>query len=278
MKAKNQVARWLAHLMLLTASIGILFPVYWVFVSAVQTNTDIFSPTLHLLPYEWHWGNFVRAWQSQPFGIFFLNSIASNLLIVAAQLVTSSMAAYALVFIPLKGKGVLFFSILLAMMIPMQTTFIPVYIILSKVHLINTYGGLVLPFVGSAFGIFLLRQGFVSVPKEMISAARIDGASEARILWTIVLPNVKPALVTLVLLNFVFHYNSLFWPLVSTSSTNMRVIPVALSYFLNQEAGQNLQWNLLMAADLFSILPVILIFLLGQRFIVRGVANSSVKG
>lgn len=267
-----------AYTIVIIGSLVVLFPIYWMLVSAVQTNASIFSTKLHLLPLQWDWHNFVAAWNAQPFGIFFVNSIVSNGLIVLAQLVTSSMAAYALVFLPLKGKQVLFFSILLAMMIPMQTTFIPVYMMLSKVHLINTYGGLVLPFVGSAFGIFLLRQSFFSIPKDMITAARIDGASEPRILWSIILPNAKPALITLVLLNFVFHYNSLFWPLVATNSTNMRVIPVALSYFLNQEAGQTLQWNLLMAADLFSVLPVIIIFLFGQRYIVRGVANSSVKG
>lgn len=271
-------AKTISYVLLIFFSLTVLFPIYWMLVSALQTNQSIFSTHLHLLPLQWDWGNFVAAWKAQPFSVFFTNSIVSNALIVICQVITSSMAAYALVFLPLKGKTGLFFSILLAMMIPMQTTFIPVYLILSKAHLINTYGALVLPFVGSAFGIFLLRQAFLSIPKEMVTAARIDGAHEPRILWSIVLPNAKPALITLVLLNFVFHYNSLFWPLVSTDTTNMRVIPVALSYFLTQEAGQTLQWNLLMAADLFSVLPVIAIFLLGQRYIVRGVANTSVKG
>jgi sn-glycerol 3-phosphate transport system permease protein len=278
MMSATRLTRLAAHLILIVTSLAVLFPIYWMFVESIQSNESIFSTSLHILPQEWHWSNFVQAWEAQPFAIFFVNSIVSNALIVLAQLITSSMAAYALVFLPLKGKRVLFFSILLAMMIPMQATFIPVYLILSKMHMINTYGSLVLPFVASAFGIFLLRQAFLSVPKDMIHAARIDGATEFRILWSIVLPNAKPALVTLVLLNFVWHYNSLFWPLVATNTTDMRVIPVALSYFLTQEAGQNLQWNLLMAADLFSILPVILIFLFGQRYIVRGIANSSVKG
>ena len=245
--------------------------------SAVQTNTQIFSQHLHLLPIAWHWQNFVRAWNAEPFGVFFFNSIASNLLIVVAQVVTSSLAAYSLVFTDFPGKNIVFFLILMAMMVPLQAIFIPIYLILSGAHLINTYGALVLPFVGSAFGIFLMRQGLVSVPREMISAARIDGASEFRILWRVVVPNVKPTIITLVLLNFVYHYNSLFWPLVATNTTHMRVVPVALSYFLDQDAGSGLQWNLAMAADLFAILPVILIFLFGQRFIVRGVASSSIK-
>jgi ABC-type glycerol-3-phosphate transport system permease component len=274
----NRLERGVSHIILILFVILILLPIYWMLVSAVETNDNIFSPRFHLLPLNVDWGNFVQAWRAEPFGIFFVNSIVSNLLIVFFQVITSSMAAYALAFTEFKAKKTIFFLILMAMMIPMQATFIPVYIMLSKVHLINTYGALVIPFIGSAFGIFLLRQGFVSVPKEMVQAARIDGASEFRILWSIVLPNVKPAIVTLVLLNFVFHYNSLFWPLVTTNSTNMRVIPVALSYFLSQDAGQQLQWNLLMAADLFSIVPVIAIFLFGQKYIVKGVANTSLKG
>lgn len=276
--AKNPLERFFSHVFLLIVSVFILFPVYWIFVSAVETNANIFSVGFHLLPLNLHWGNFVRAWSSQPFGIFFMNSIFSNALIVMFQVITSSMAAYSLAFVEFKGKKSIFFLILMAMMVPMQATFIPIYIMLSKVHLINTYGALVLPFAASGFGVFLLRQGFSSVPKEMVRAARIDGASEFRILRSIVLPNVKSSLITLVLLNFVFHYNSLFWPLVSTNSTHMRVIPVALSYFLSQEAGQQLQWNLMMAADLFSIVPVIAIFLLGQKYIIQGVASTSLKG
>lgn len=277
-RVKNNVERTLSHGLLIVVSLFVLFPVYWIVVSSLETNSDIFSFGFHLLPLHLHWKNFLHAWQSQPFTIFFLNSIVSNILIVVFQLVTSSMAAYAFVFVEFRGKKVIFFLILMAMMVPMQATFIPIYVMLSNVHLINTYGALVIPFVGSAFGIFLLRQGFTSVPKEMVRAARIDGASEFRILTAIVLPNVKSSLVTLLLLNFVFHYNSLFWPLVSTNSTDMRVIPVALSYFLSQEAGQQLQWNLMMAADLFSIIPVIAIFLFGQKYIIKGVASVSLKG
>ena len=278
MKKRSTIKKLIAHAILIIFSVIILFPVYWMLVSSIQTNESIFSTTLHLLPLQWDWKNFIRAWQAQPFAIFLVNSIASNGLIVLAQVITSSLSAYALVFLPFRGKKTLFFLILMAMMVPIQTTFIPIYLILSKVQLINTYAALVLPFVGSAFGIFLLRQGFISIPVEMINAARIDGANEWRILRLVVLPNVKPSIITLVLLNFVYHYNNLFWPLVATNTTNMRVIPVALSYFLNQEPGQTLQWNLMMAADLFSVIPVILIFLFGQRYIVKGVANTSVKG
>lgn len=278
MKKRSKSSRFFAHIILIIFSVAVFFPIYWMVVSSVQTNESIFSSTLHLLPLQWNWGNFIRAWEAQPFAIFFINSIVSNLLIVIAQVITSSLSAYALVFIPFKGKKIIFFLILMAMMVPIQTTFIPIYLILSKAQLINTYAALVLPFVGSAFGIFLLRQGFYAIPREMINAARIDGAGEWHILRSIVLPNVKPSIITLVLLNFVFHYNNLFWPLVATNTTNMRVIPVALSYFLNQEPGQNLQWNLMMGADLFSVIPVLLIFIFGQRYIVKGVANTSVKG
>lgn len=272
------LGRLSGHVVLIVACLVVLLPVWWMFVTGLQPASDTFVPKIHLLPLHWAFGNFAAAWKAQPFGQFFFNSIFVNLAIICCQVITSSLAAYAIVFIPMRHKRVWFFLILLAMMVPMQATFIPVYIILSKVHLINSYPGLIAPFVGSAFGIFLLRQGFVSVPKALVHAARVDGASEWRIMWSIVLPNVKPVLITLVLLNFVFHYNDLFWPLVSTNTTNMRTIPVALTYFLSQQAGEGLQWNLLMAADLFTIIPVVILFLFGQRFMVKGIMSSAVKG
>ncbi|MCF8566716.1 carbohydrate ABC transporter permease [Alicyclobacillus tolerans] len=274
----NPLAKVMAHAVLIAACLVVLLPVYWMAVSALEPNADILSSTVHWIPSHFELGNFVKALQSQPFGRFFLNSFLMSTLIVACQLITSSLAAYALVFMPMRNKRRWFFTILLAMMVPMQATFIPVYLILSSIHLINTFAGLVLPFAGSAFGIFLLRQGFVSIPKDLVHAARMDGASEWRILASIVLPNAKPMLITLTLLNFVFHYNDLFWPLISTNTTNMRVVPVALSYFLSQEAGQTLQWNLLMAADLVTILPVLALFLFGQRYMVKGIMGSAIKG
>ncbi|WEG13509.1 carbohydrate ABC transporter permease [Pullulanibacillus sp. KACC 23026] len=278
MNQHSLVKKVMGHALLIIACASILIPIYWMIVSAFEPNSDILSTTPHFFPSHFAPGNLLTALKAQPFGRFFLNSCIMSALIVFCQVVTSSLAAYALVFIPMHRSKGWFFLILLAMMIPMQATFIPVYLILSKVHLINTYMGLVLPFAGSAFGIFLLRQGFVSVPKAIVHAARIDGASEWRILGTIVLPNAKPIIITLVLLNFVFHYNDLFWPLISTNAANMRVVPVALSYFLSQEPGQTLQWNLLMAADLVTILPALALFLLGQRYIVRGIMSSAVKG
>ncbi|WP_249226555.1 carbohydrate ABC transporter permease [Alicyclobacillus mengziensis] len=278
MTTTTRLQRMAGHILLILASLLVLLPVYWMAVSALEPNADILSSTIHWFPHHFQPGNFSAALHAQPFGRFFFNSFLMSSLIVLVQVITSSLAAYALVFIPMRRKRSWFFSILLAMMIPMQATFIPVYLILSSVHLINTYIGLVVPFAGSAFGIFLLRQGFVSIPKDLVQAARIDGASEWRILASIVLPNAKPMIITLVLLNFVFHYNDLFWPLISTNTTNMRVVPVALSYFLSQEAGQTLQWNLLMAADLVTILPVLALFLIGQRYMVKGIMGSAIKG
>lgn len=276
--SQRRMGRFASHVVLLMASMCVALPVYWMLISSVEPNTDILSTPIHWLPAHFQPGDFAKALRAQPFGRFFVNSVFMSTMIVVVQIITSSLAAYALVFIPMRHKRTWLFLILLAMMVPMQATFVPVYIMLSDVHLINTYPGLVLPFAGSAFGIFLLRQGFVSIPKDLIHAARIDGASEWRILWAMVLPNAKPTIITLALINFVFHYNDLFWPLVATNTTDMRVVPVALSYFLSQEAGQTLQWNLMMAADLVMILPVLFIFLAGQRFMVKGIMGASSKG
>lgn len=280
MVSHNWAGKLAAHAGLIILSLVIILPLYFTFVSALSTNASMFGSSLHLWPSGWHWINFIRAWKEQTFGIYFFNSFASNLLIIAAQLVTSVLGAYGLSCVPFRGSQVAFFFVLLGMMAPTQAIFIPVYLLLAQVHLINTYAGLVLPFVGSAFGIFLLRQGFSSVPKELIAAAQIDGASHFRILWSIVLPNAKASLVTLAILNFVFHYDSLFWPLIATNSNGMRTVPVALSYFLDQAsgAGGTLQWNLMMAADILAVIPVLILFMLGQRFIVRGITSYGIKG
>lgn len=278
MAGSNRLTRIAAHIILLLLSLGIFLPMLWVAVSAVSPISQLFSTSIHLWPTSWHWSNFAQAFSEQPFGRYLINSIVTNAAIVAAQLITSSLGAYAFAFIPFRGRQPVFFTILLAMMVPLQATFIPIYLMLSQVHLINTYAGLIVPFIGSAFGIFLLRQGFLSVPHELIAAARVDGASEFRILRSIVLPNAKPALITLTLLNFVYHYNSLFWPLIATNSTSVRTVPVGLSFFLSQEAGTNLQWNLMMAADIFTVLPMVLLFLFGQRYIVKGITSYGVKG
>lgn len=278
MVSQNRVGRVAAHIALLFLALMILLPIYFSVISALSSNASLFGDTLHLWPNGWHWSNFVNAWTSQPFGTYFFNSFLSNGLIVGAQIVTSTLAAYGFSFVGFRGARVAFFLTLLGMMVPTQAIFIPVYLMLAQVHLINTYAGLVLPFVGSAFGVFLLRQAFLAIPKELIAAAKVDGASHARILWSIVLPNAKAALVTLALLNFVFHYDSLFWPLIATNSTGMRTIPVALSYFMNQEAGGGPEWNLMMAADILAVIPVLILFALGQRLIVRGLTSYGVKG
>lgn len=278
MVSQNKMARISAHIALSLLSLIILLPIYFTIISALSSNSSLFGTSLHLWPNGWHWNNFVTAWKSQPFGTYFFNSFVSNFLIVVAQLLTSALAAYGFAFIMFRGSRAAFFLTLLGMMVPTQAIFIPVYLMLAQVHLINTYAGLVLPFIGSAFGVFLLRQGFLAIPKELIAAAQVDGASHFRILWSIVLPNAKASLVTLAMLNFVFHYDSLFWPLISTNSNGMRTIPVALSYFLDQEAGGGLEWNLMMAADLLAVIPVLLLFALGQRLIIRGVTSYGVKG
>lgn len=278
MRGPGITGRIAAYAILTALLAGVLLPVWWVAVTAVEPASALFSGTVRLWPAAWDWGNFPAAWASQPFGRYFINSLFTNGAIVAGQLITSSLAAYAFAFIPFRGSRTVFFATLLAMMVPIQATAVPLYLIMSQLRAIDTYAGLIVPFLGSAFGIFLLRQGFSALPREMIAAARVDGASELRILWSIVLPNAGPSIVTLALLNFVYHYNSLFWPLIATNSVGMRVLPVGLSYFLSQEGGNNLQWNLMMAADIFTSAPVVILFLLGQRFITKGLTGFSVKG
>lgn len=266
-----------SYVVLAGVSLVILVPIWWILVSAVSPLHALFSATPVLWPATVQWGNFGRAWHAAPFAIYYLNSLWVNAVIVGLQLTTSSLAAYAFVFTRFAGQRLLFGLVVGAMMIPAQATFIVNFLTLRDVNWVNTYQALIVPFVGSAFGIFLLRQAFLSIPHELIEAMRVDGAGHLRTLWSLVLPNARPALITLAILNYVFHFNSLFWPLVITNSDQFRVLPVGLSMFLQQEGGSGIQWNLMMAADVFSLLPMILLFLVGQRYIVKGVAASGLK-
>jgi multiple sugar transport system permease protein/sn-glycerol 3-phosphate transport system permease protein len=189
-------------------------------------------------------------------------------MIIAGQIVTSSLAAYALTQLRFRGRGLVFLFIISTMLVPIQATFIPAYIILSRLHWINTYWALIVPFVGSGFGVFLMRQAFLVVPPSLVDAARIDGAGHWTILTRILLPLARPAVIALAALSFVFHYNDFFWPLIVTNTSAMRTLPVGLATMILTEGSKGTQWNHVMAADVFTVAPILVGFFFLQRYLV----------
>ncbi len=269
-------ANWLLHGLLLVGSVFMLVPFLWMLSTSLKVPREIFTYPPQLIPTEWAWSNYRDTLTALPFGRFYLNSIFVSVSSSLIQISSASLAAFAFSRLRFKGRDPLFLLYLATLMIPFQVTMIPNFIIISRVlDWYDTFNALILPTSFSAFSVFLLRQFFRSLPLEMDEAARIDGATSFRIWWQIVLPLSGPALAALAIFVFLGSWNSFLWPLVVTTSMHMRTIPVGLSAFQGQ---YNTQWNLLMAGSVIALLPVLLVYMLGQNWFQRGITLSGMGG
>jgi multiple sugar transport system permease protein/sn-glycerol 3-phosphate transport system permease protein len=266
----------LAHAAVVALAGLFVLPFLWMLVTALKPDGEIFLYPPRWIPSVWRFDNFAEAWTKAPFGRFFLNSVIVAGAITAIQLTTASLAAYAFARLRFPGKSLLFLAYLSIMMVPSQVTLIPNFITLKGLGMLNTYWALILPFAASGFGTFLIRQHFLSIPQELFDAATVDGAGHLRTLWEICLPLAKPALATFGLLTTMWHWNDFFWPLIVTNSIEMRTMPLGLVVFTHSEQGTS--WHLLMAAGIFTALPIVILFLAAQRHFVQGIARVGIKG
>ncbi|WP_240463992.1 carbohydrate ABC transporter permease [Paenibacillus apiarius] len=250
-----------------------LFPFLWMLVTAFKSQSEVLQFPPSWVPEEWRWDNFEAAWNSGPFGRYVLNNIIVAVSILALQLLTGIPAAYAFARFRFKGRGFLFGLLLLALMIPSQVVFLPIYVQMSGWNLVNTLWALILPFGASAFGIFLIRQSFMQIPEDMLEAARLDHASEWTILWRIAVPMSAPAVTTFALFSLIYHWNDYFWPLIMTNQAEMRTLPVGIA-MLKETEGMS-AWNVLMAGNLMLVVPALLLFVLAQRHIMRAFVYST---
>ncbi|OQY38284.1 MAG: ribokinase [Candidatus Cloacimonetes bacterium 4572_65] len=218
--------------------------------------------------------NFKRAWEKVPFGLYIRNTVIVAIFTLLGVLVTSALAAYAFARMEFYGRDFLFYLLVSMMMVPQPVYLIPSYIILSKLGLVNSYFALIVPWVANIFTIFLFRQHFKTIPQELFDAASIDGCSRLGVLWKIVLPLSKPVIATASIFSIIGSWNSFMWPLVMTTSKNLRVLQVGLSYF-SQDSGT--ETSLLMAASTFSILPLVILFFIAQKQIIASSAKSGLK-
>lgn len=271
--------RFLGYVLMGAACLIAVVPLAYMVVTSLLSNYAIFDYPPALIPRPPHFRNYPDAFAFEPFGRMYLNSVLVTLAIIAVQLVTSITGAYAFAFTTFRAKNAVFLVYLASMMVPMQVIFIPLYLMVAKVGMINSYEALIVPYATSAFGVFLLRQSFLRTPKEVIDAARVDGTRHLGIMARVVVPlNVSP-IVALVAVNFVAHFNDFFWPFVVTTTTSMRTLPVGLAYLITTTEGSNgVPWNLAMAATVFSALPPLLVFVLSQRHFVQGVSTTGLNG
>jgi multiple sugar transport system permease protein len=261
----------LASLLLLIGAVIILYPLgivlFTSFASPVFTSSDAIDNSLSL-------ANYREAWQRGNFVLAFVNSTSIATAVTAIEVITSALAGYALARLKFRGKETLLLIILATLAIPFQILVIPIFLVLKWSHAINTYWSLILPTAANGFGIFLMRQYFASLPVELEEAATLDGANRWQILWRILLPLSRPALVTLFLFTFIGEWNDLFKPLVFTTRPELKTVQLALAGF--QEEFTN-NWPLLMAAVIIATIPVIILFLIGQRQFMQGIGTTGIK-
>ena len=264
------------YLLLSAIALLMLFPLLWLIGTSLKSpSEDIFGFPPQLLPSQPTLENFRLVWQTYPFGRYLLNSIIVAVLTVSLNLLFCSLAAYPLARLNFRGRDLIFAGVISTIMIPFQIVMIPLYILTVQLGLRNTYLGVIFPSLASAFGIFLLRQAFQGVPKELEEAARIDGCSELGLWWHVMLPAVRPALVTLAIFVFIGSWSDFLWPLIVLDRPEYYTLPLGVATL----AGTfSLDWRLIAAGSVISIAPVLLLFLFVQRYIIPTDAGSGVKG
>jgi sn-glycerol 3-phosphate transport system permease protein len=266
-----------ALMLVLVALIGA--PLVWMLSGSLRTTQEIYAVPPVWLPTDPRWENFVDAWNAAPFDRFYINTIVTTLGGTGLELINATLTAYALAFLRFPKKNWVFLGLLLALMVPTQVTILPNYITLANVFgqsWINTYQGIILPGAAVAFGTFLLRQAFLGLPREVIDAARVDGCGHLRLLWDIVVPMSQPVLVTFGLISLVAKWNDYLWPLIITNTENMRTLTVGITYLFDQEG--NTQWGVVMAAAIFVIVPLLLVYVFAQKYIIAGLTSGATKG
>jgi sn-glycerol 3-phosphate transport system permease protein len=272
----GQYGRALAYATMAFAVVLVGMPIYWMVLAAFKTNQEIFLSPPTWIPLAPTLNNFPDAWRQAPFGQFYINSLIYTLVSGSAKILQAIFSAYAFAFLRFPRKNLVFLLLLVALMIPDEFTVLPNFLTLALIGWSNTYQGLLLPGFVSAFGTFLLRQHFLSLPREVLEAARMDGAGHLRTMWSVVLPMSRPVLATLVLLTVVQRWNDFLWPLIITNSVNMRTLSVGIALLFQKETGT--VWGLVMAGTLYVVMPVLILFLIVQRHIVEGIAAGAVKG
>ncbi len=263
------------HLVLFPLAVLMIIPLLWMVITSFQTlnETRHFPPIL--VPESIRWQNYTDVLQRAPFARWFLNTLVVTAVVVAGNLLFCSLAGYAFARIKFFGRDVVFILVLATLMIPFQVIMIPTFLIVRKLGLIDTLGGLIVPNLAGAFGIFLLRQFFRSLPIELEEAARIDGASRLGVLFKIVLPLSGPVLATVAVITFLWTWNDFLWPLITIYNPNNMTLQVGLTTF---QGAHQTNTNLLMAANVMSVIPVLLLFFVAQRYFIRGIATSGLKG
>jgi multiple sugar transport system permease protein len=274
-RGRDRAAKVVLYVVLILGLLVVVGPFVWMLLASVKPEAEIRAVPPTWLPHTFTLANFRSLFTRLNFPLYFFNSTLVAALITAGNLVFCSLLGYALAKLRYPGRKALFLVVLGMLMVPGMVTFVPQFVLVSNMHLANSYAGLVLPFLAGPFGVFLMRQFLLSIPDDLIEAARIDGAGEFRIFWRVVLPLCRPALATLGILTFLSSWNNFLWPLVVATTEDKYTLPVALALY---SVGQNrVNFGLLLAGAVVVVLPVLILFLVLQRHFLRGIATTGLK-
>lgn len=272
---RKKVSRFLVFLIVSLGALSMLVPFIWMISTSLKTDPEVFTFPPTWLPEAPQWSNYIDAFNVANFGRVFFNSTFVATVTTVFALLLNSMAAYAFSKFNFWGRDIIFILLLATMMIPFQITMIPIYLLFRELNLLNSYTGLIAPGIASAFGIFMMRQFMVSLPDDLIDAARIDGAGEFRIFFQIILPLLKAPLAALGIFTFMGSWNSYFLPLVIITRENLKTLPLFIS---SLSAGLYVQsWPMVMAATTIATLPIIIVFFSAQKYFIEGMALSGLK-
>ncbi|MDI9485903.1 MAG: carbohydrate ABC transporter permease [Bacillota bacterium] len=275
MMHRSLLRKVLTHALIIALCVVILLPLYVAITTSLKQPSDVFARPHKWIPNPIHWQNYKNAFSYVPLGRFLLNSVVQSMMVTTMVMFSSALAAYAFSYIEFPGKRPLFLLILATLMVSGEVTIIPNFLTIQKLGWVDTYWGLTVPFFAGAFGIFLLRQFFLQLPRELYDAAVVDGCGRFRYLFEVIIPLSRSALGTLGVYTYLSTWNQYFWPLIVTNSTQMRTVQIGISMLRDAEGDA---WHIIMAGVVSVTLPAIILFLIFQKQLVRGIVGGAVKG
>lgn len=276
-KIKNTThldSHYLAFAFLMICAVIMLFPFVWMIFSSFKTAADVYSYPPKWLPSVWNGDNYVKVFEMIPFLRYYWNSIFTTVIMTGLQIVISVLAGYSLVHLRWPGQALMATIMRSSMFVPMVVTMIPMYLLVSSLGMVDTYAGIILPQISTAFTTFLVMSYFASIPKDMIDAAKLDGCGPFRVMTRVVIPNTKGAIATAALFSFLGNWKSYTWPLIITNDKMYRTLPIGLKY-LQQESSS--EYQVMMAAAVMTILPVLIIFIFFEKQLVRSITLTGMK-
>jgi sn-glycerol 3-phosphate transport system permease protein len=275
MTSSSLLIRGLTITVLAAVALVEVFPYLWMLTTSLKDLPSVtqFPPTL--LPHPPRWDNYAKAWNSGPFLHYAMNNVVQTLGILVLQLFFGCLAGYGFGKVRFRGRDACFLIVIACLVVPPQVRFVPLYMLFSKLGLLNTYASLILPYAVSALGTFLIREAFMQISDDIVDAARVDGAGVLTIIFRIMAPIARPTLVAFSLFSVVYHWNDFFWPLVMTTNEAVRTLPIGVAML--REEGTGARWHIIMAGSMFVVAPVLVVFAVAQRHIIRAFTFTSLK-